>query len=632
MTMAHNRYPKDIVLTVEDFAECGWKEVLAGTDREDFLEDYPFRQHAFSDAAKQALSEGRQAYGKALELLADACSMMLSPDSVNEPFKPVADFRPSGGGCSTIPDNFPEADIAFFAQIVDLIDDPWLKARLADVVWLRQKPRKVSFATEAIDAYRLVPLDEKIWRHGARDCWERAIRLARTLRGGAGDRLKDMETKIIESFHAATQEEKILALDLADLLKDTKLGQSHAMDLAQGLKSIAAAVDGKWRPCDVRDLFEAASDWCMAANVHTESAVSKVKLAESLEREATVRTSLGQHIVAARLYEEAIQTYRTIPRSERAKHRRDKRIDELRVRLNESRKKSLDEMNLIETPRVNIGQLVEDVRNTVGNKEPSEALKEFVNLYSGANAKELREKATELLQTHPFHALSSETVMSRDGRVIAKRPGMSPSDTPSEAEADEIRIRSEMIRNYSLHVDLVVQGLILPAQEILLLEHRLRESEFIHLAKQSPIVPIGRELLFGKALFAGYDRDFVTALHILVPQIEHMVRFHLKQAKVKTTNLDSNGIETENSLNSLMDLPETEKIFGENPSFEFRALFCDSFGPNLRNELAHGLLDDEACQSVYAIYAWWLGLKLVFNTFWNAARRNAEKSGQREET
>ena len=44
MTMAHNRYPKDIVLTVEDFAECGWKEVLAGTDREDFLEDYPFRQ------------------------------------------------------------------------------------------------------------------------------------------------------------------------------------------------------------------------------------------------------------------------------------------------------------------------------------------------------------------------------------------------------------------------------------------------------------------------------------------------------------------------------------------------------------------------------------------------------------
>ena len=203
--------------------------------------------------------------------------------------------------------------------------------------------------------------------------------------------------------------------------------------------------------------------------------------------------------------------------------------------------------------------------------------------------------------------------MNRSGRVIAKRPGMSPSDTPSED--NEIRIRSEMIRGYSVHVDIVVQGLILPAQEILLLEHRLREVDFVNLARQSPIVPIGRKLLFGKALFAGYDQDFVTALHLLVPQIEHMVRVYLKQASVQTTAPDADGTENEKGLSALMDLQETEQIFGENLSFEIKALFCDSSGPNLRNNLAHGLLDDEASQSVYAIYAWWFGLKLVFNTF-----------------
>ena len=245
--MAPERYPKDMVLTADDFAGCGWKEVLAGADRESFLEAYHFRQHAFSDAAKQALGEGRQTHGKVLELLADACSMLLSPDSANEPFKPVADFCPSGGRRSVIPDDLSETDVAFFAEIVKIIDDPWLKARLADLVRLRT--RKVNFALEAIDAYQLIPLDGKNWEHGARDCWKRAIKLARMLRGGAGDRLKEMETKIIESFHTATQKKSILALDLADLLKDTKLGRSHALELAQGLESIAVAVDGEWPPC-----------------------------------------------------------------------------------------------------------------------------------------------------------------------------------------------------------------------------------------------------------------------------------------------------------------------------------------------------------------------------------------------
>ena len=185
--------------------------------------------------------------------------------------------------------------------------------------------------------------------------------------------------------------------------------------------------------------------------------------------------------------------------------------------------------------------------------------------------------------------------MSRDGRVIAKQPGTALSDD-DEGGDNEVVIRSTMIKNYCIHVDLAVRSHIWPAQEVLLLEHRLREADFVNLARQSPIVPIGREILFGKALFAGYDGDFVTALHILVPQIEHMVRYHLKQAGAQTTNIDVNGIENENGLSSLMCFPQTEEIFGEDLSFEIKALFCDPFGPNLRNELAHGLLDDTACE------------------------------------
>src|SRR5688572_18676049 len=180
--MSSERYPADLVLTHQDFLECGWKEVLKSSPRE----GYSSMWQAFSSAARKAMEEGRQSKGKALWLLADACSMMLSPKSINEPFKP---FMVMEGRRSVIPDDLAEADISFFAEIVDEIDDPWLKARLADLVWLKGKPRDVQFALTAIDSYRAIPLTTETWVRGAHECWERAISLALMLKAGAGDRL-----------------------------------------------------------------------------------------------------------------------------------------------------------------------------------------------------------------------------------------------------------------------------------------------------------------------------------------------------------------------------------------------------------------------------------------------------------
>ena len=627
--MSHNRYPKDLILTLEDFANCGWKEVLAGADRK----DYPSMYYAFSDAAKQAINEDRQAHGKTLWLLADACSMMLSSDSFNEPFKPF--MVSSDGRRSIIPDDLSETDVAFFAEIVETIDDPWLKARLADLVWLMQSSRDVNFALAAIDNYRTIPLDTETQVSDRDKCWQRAINLARMLGTGAGDRLAEMEASIIKAFTLVTRQDGFLGYSLANLLQSNALGGDHSTAIATKLESLAREFEGEGEFHKAREYFQASAYWFKEFGDDEKSTAMTVEVAEAWVKEAVARVSSDQpsHMVAASFYENAIQTYRTIPRSERATHRVDERITKLRRCRNESGERLLDEMDAIDIPGQDIGQIVENARNAVRGKVLEEALKAFVNL-SRTKVKNLRESATELLQNSPLQALVSEGVMSRDGRAIAKRPGMSISTTLSgdaDTDGDGEIIYSKMIENYRILVDLVVRGCIWPAQEVLLLEHHLREADFVNLARQSPIVPIGRELLFGKALFAGYDRDFVTALHILVPQIEHMVRCHLKQAGVQTTNIDGNGIENENGLSSLMDLPQTEEIFGEDLSFEIRALFCDSFGPNLRNELAHGLLDDRAFYSSNAIYAWWLGLKLVFIPFWNALSSDAESEEQGEE-
>jgi hypothetical protein len=133
--------------------------------------------------------------------------------------------------------------------------------------------------------------------------------------------------------------------------------------------------------------------------------------------------------------------------------------------------------------------------------------------------------------------------------------------------------------------------------------------------------------LFRKALFAGFEYDFATAIHLLAPQIENVVRSRLKDAGVKTTTLAQNGIETENGLSTLVVAPEAERVLGPDLSFEIRALYCDAFGPNLRNEIAHGMVSDDGSQSFNVVYAWWLGFRLVFNTYYLAARKRSASDG-----
>lgn len=196
--MGKNRYPEDLAISLDDFVASGWKQVLSQAPRK----DYSTMWQAFSAAARRSIEQGQNEYGKVFWLLADACSMMLSPSSPNEPFKPFAVFHDRR---SVVPDDFHDADILFFGEIVDAVDDDWLKARLSDLVWLKGKPRNTAFALKAIDAYRGLSLDTDTWIHGGRDCWPRAISLARMLKGVAGDRLAQMEAKIVVAFNAATR-------------------------------------------------------------------------------------------------------------------------------------------------------------------------------------------------------------------------------------------------------------------------------------------------------------------------------------------------------------------------------------------------------------------------------------------
>lgn len=621
--MSQFRLPTDLTVSVDDFHASGWNEALQGVMDGDI--SYSSLWTALSKTARSAMEDSRFAHAKVLWLLADASSMILSPERTSDPFKPFAIFHDRR---SAQPEDFSHEDLLFFSQIVELIDDALLKARLADLLWFTvRKPPQFEYALTAIDAYRRVPLTPDSWIRDSRECWARAFVLAQALKTGAGNRIEDMQKQVLDTLMSTSTRENFFGAQIARLLRENRLAKSHGLDVAQKLEALAREFDKARNIFGARAYFEEAASWFDWVRNQDKYAEMTAAQAETYAREAAFHAAASgpSNMVANSLYEKAIQIYRVVPGKFRAASRADERIKELRRLQSSAGEQALSEMSVIRSPAINITELVEQARKDVRGKEPIEALKSLADIHPGESADTLRDNVIERMKEFPLQWIFENTTYSRDGRVIARRPAMNLLGT-ALSKSDERAIQSAMVSEYGMFLGLTVQSAILPALEVLRQEHRLREADFIELSQHSSIVPVGRARLFGKALHAGYDGDFVFALHLLAPQIEHMVRTHLKQAGSTTTTLDKEGIENENGLSTLMALPETAVVFGKDLAFELQALFCDASGPNLRNQLAHGLLDDDDCRSPPSIYAWWLALKLVFNTWWNTQAAQQSES------
>ena len=236
-----------------------------------------------------------------------------------------------------MPDDFTDSEIDFFASIIDSIDNPTLRGRLADLVWLRVHPRNVKFALDAIDSYMQVPLDVDTWFRDGERCWKRAVGLCRMIGAAAGDRLDRIETSIIGALESATTEDKFFSHGLADTLWSDGLSRNSSAAVAAKMESLADEFDSAGEFHASGRFHNAAARWFKRSGEDDKSVDMTVAEAEAFVSEATARMSSDSpsHGVAASFLEDAVQVYRTVPRDQRDRHDVDQRIQELRLRLNE---------------------------------------------------------------------------------------------------------------------------------------------------------------------------------------------------------------------------------------------------------------------------------------------------------
>lgn len=211
------------------------------------------------------------------------------------------------------------------------------------------------------------------------------------------------------------------------------------------------------------------------------------------------------------------------------------------------------------------------------------------------------------MKHYPLQHLFASTQLGSTGKVAAN----APSGMPHGGQIDDERLFAEMCRHYKYFISVVVNGTIEPMRHELLRSHIVTIDDVSHLLRHSPHVPHGREAFWVIGIHAGIHGRFIESLHVLVPQVENLIRELFNANGLISSSFDDTGIQHEYDLNRLLRSADAEKLLGEDLCFVLRVIFVERFGYNLRNELAHGMLSPGALFGDAAIYGWWLLFRLI---------------------
>lgn len=542
-----------------------------------------------------------------LLLISNTCSMMLNPKSKNEPFSP---FVIMNDRRSTILDDFNDVDYSKLEEVFESIDDYKLKARIADILWTGKKT--FTYAPIAINHYVMHPLDRDALLDDAYEAWERAIFLARSIGKSGHVPLQLIQDSLYDTFVSCSEFDDFYIIKLAELLYDTGLDETRRNDVADRLETIAysSIVDSKWHLS--RGYIDETIRWYKTLDNEAKEISLTNELAKTWSDEAEMAFLSENYLGAGIFYDNAMKVYRSIPRQHRELFDIETKLHTLHKRLNESNALSLGHMKAIKTSSVDIGELVEASINYVKDRSYPDVIGYLSHVASTERYRYIKESANKSLAKGIFRQLASTVLLTSDGRVAARSSAIDPSN-PNDPAKNEA-LNSEMAMHFSIGVGLSVESRILPALQQVLIEHRMTEKMLLDLCKQSVIVPVGRERLWSKGLFFGFEGDFASALHMLSPQLENIVRIGLKENGVKTSTIDTAGIETENGLSTLLDKDEAKDIFEEDFLFEIQMLMSSPYGPNLRNVVAHGLIGYNEASSQSSVYLWWRILRLMMDS------------------
>ncbi|GHA81179.1 DUF4209 domain-containing protein [Pontibacter akesuensis] len=143
--------------------------------------------------------------------------------------------------------------------------------------------------------------------------------------------------------------------------------------------------------------------------------------------------------------------------------------------------------------------------------------------------------------------------------------------------------------------------------------HRQLNMNFVFAmveGSKSRFITKDRADIYSMGLLEGFNNNYISAAHLLMPQLEHSLRHIATQYGIVMTNY-AEDLQHEKTLG--VCLGKMKDAITEDLQEELKNFLTEASSVNFRNNLCHGLIPPSEIAH-YGIYLWWLALKLIFQT------------------
>jgi hypothetical protein len=533
----------------------------------------------------------------AARLLSASCSMHLKPENTKAPFSPKFVMQDRRG---VLANDFSKESLAVLAEFCSEVESSEIKARLADICWVT-KSGSVEHAYMAIQAYlesaQNLLSEGDTWIHPAERI-ERALRLSCIFRRDTQrpDLFDSVSSFVISEIDSKKLDEPpFYSLRLLNLAHECGVGDQDWI--------LATAEEIAKTRFELNDTRTAISAWECALNPAI-AARDKNKQQEIWRHIANchVKDSESQDggLIAAGTLLKAIDCLSKVPNT------RQERL-ELYEKMRDFQLETLHQMHEFSTPAQDISEIVHQAKKQVQGRDFFDMLFRLAVLVSRpTNIEKLKDQAKEQMQTS-IAWMFGGTHIDHDGMTVATVPaGMG-----LENDQDGENVWSIMMRNIGIDHQLAVQGQIRPALDEITSIHPISERVIESLFRNHPFIPYGHEYYFTKGIAFGLEGDFLTACHILIPQVENSLRYIVRSRGEEPTTLHGDGSQERNGLKSLLEHQAVIEVLGKDIAGNFQAILIDKIYGDLRNQMSHGYVPAGHFFGVAPIFFWWLILHVL---------------------
>ncbi len=261
-----------------------------------------------------------------------------------------------------------------------------------------------------------------------------------------------------------------------------------------------------------------------------------------------------------------------------------------------------------QTYTLDMADSVNMILRQIGTLDKEEGLCYLALFIPMISAKNMRERTIEKFEKFPLSSLFGKGILDSNGKKKAVLPDVFGSN--NKIREDALLANMEMDSYINMDIDSKIR--VANVKNQIQFKYDITEHDVQKIVEDSIFVPVERRIAYKKGLFAGFNNDFLTALSILMPQVDNSIRNFAEMCGEVVYNVKEDGSEELKSMNAVLDLPKVKECFDEDLLFSLNTIFCSKYGLNMRNEVAHGTLDDTYFNSYWVLYVWWFVFKLCY--------------------